>query len=189
VVCLAVARWCPCASREAVWGTHRAWSADCYPTGEAVRACGRRDGVGVPRHKLHSASEHPGSGRIRTRSVQPRVKLHLAVGGGVRGRDAVAATRNLTPNAFAMEPTIARAPQRPASADCCRLTSGSEPFGDQHLRAHGYPARSSSGGCPQHHRHMAPGTTPDGARWWPLLHPRPFCLSDILLLPPSCFVL
>ena len=41
------------------------------PTGEAVRACGRRDGVGVPRHKLHSASEHSMSGRIPTRSVQP----------------------------------------------------------------------------------------------------------------------
>ena len=41
------------------------------PTGEAVRACGRREGVGVTRPKLHSASEHPVSGRIRTRSVQP----------------------------------------------------------------------------------------------------------------------
>ena len=71
VVCLAVARWCPCAGRDAVWGAQRARSADCCPTGEAVRACGRRDGVGVPRHKLHSASEHPVSGRIRTRSVQP----------------------------------------------------------------------------------------------------------------------
>src|SRR5262249_20149277 len=39
--------------------------------GEAGRACGRREGVGVPRPKLHSASEPPVSGRIRTRSVQP----------------------------------------------------------------------------------------------------------------------
>ena len=29
------------------------------------------DGVGVTRPKLHSASEYPVSGRIRTRSVQP----------------------------------------------------------------------------------------------------------------------
>jgi hypothetical protein len=41
------------------------------PTGEAGRAWGRREGVGVTRHKLHSTSEHPVSGRIRTRSVQP----------------------------------------------------------------------------------------------------------------------
>jgi hypothetical protein len=41
------------------------------PPGEAVRACGRQDGVGVTRHKLHSASEYSMSGRIRTRSVQP----------------------------------------------------------------------------------------------------------------------
>ena len=71
VVCLAVARWCPCAGRDAVWGAQRARSAHCCPTGEAVRACGRREGVGVTRPKLHSASEHPVSGRIRTRSVQP----------------------------------------------------------------------------------------------------------------------
>jgi hypothetical protein len=32
---------------------------DYSRAGEAVRACGRRDGVAVPRHKLHSASEHP----------------------------------------------------------------------------------------------------------------------------------
>ena len=71
VVCLAVARWCPSAGRDAVWGAQRARSAHCGPAGEAVRACGRREGVGVPRPKLHSASEHPVSGRIRTRSVQP----------------------------------------------------------------------------------------------------------------------
>jgi len=71
VVCLAVARWCPSVSREAVWGAQRAGAADCCPTGEAVRACGRRNGMGVPRYKLHSASEHPVSCRIRTRSVQP----------------------------------------------------------------------------------------------------------------------
>ena len=32
VVCLAVARWCPCAGRDAVWGAQRARSADCGPT-------------------------------------------------------------------------------------------------------------------------------------------------------------
>ena len=40
------------------------------------------------------------SDRIGTRSVPPRVKLHLAGGGEVRGRDAVAARRSLTPNAL-----------------------------------------------------------------------------------------
>jgi hypothetical protein len=70
--CLAVALWWPCAGRDAVGGTHRARAADGGPTGEAVRACGRRDGVGVTRPKLQSASEYSRSGRIRTRSVQPR---------------------------------------------------------------------------------------------------------------------
>ena len=71
VVCLAVARWCSSAGRDTVWGAQRAGSAEDCPAGKAVRACGRRDGAGVPRHKLHSASEHPMSGRIRARSVQP----------------------------------------------------------------------------------------------------------------------
>ena len=53
-------------------GAHRARAADCCPTGEAVRACGRREGVGVPRPQLPSASAYAMSGRIRTRSVQPR---------------------------------------------------------------------------------------------------------------------
>jgi len=70
-VCLAVARWCLSTGREMVWGAQRAQSADDCPAREAVRACGRREGVGVPRPKLHSASEPPVSGRIRTRSVQP----------------------------------------------------------------------------------------------------------------------
>jgi hypothetical protein len=52
-------------------GVQRARVADDCPAGEAVRACGRREGVGVTRPKLHSASAHPVSGRIRTRSVQP----------------------------------------------------------------------------------------------------------------------
>jgi hypothetical protein len=69
---LAVAWWCSSAGKDAVWGAQRARSVDYSPAGEAVRACGRRDGVAVPRHKLHSASEHPVSSRIRTRSVQPR---------------------------------------------------------------------------------------------------------------------
>ena len=69
---LAVAQWCPGAGRDAVWGAHRARAADCCPTGEAVRACGRREGVGVPRPQLPSASAYAMSGRIRTRSVQPR---------------------------------------------------------------------------------------------------------------------
>jgi hypothetical protein len=43
---------------------------------------------------------HPGqAASVRGLSNQ-ELKLHLAVGGGVRGRDAVAARRNLTPNAF-----------------------------------------------------------------------------------------
>jgi hypothetical protein len=52
-------------------GAQRAGAAEDCPAGKAVRACGRRDGAGVPRHKLHSASAHPVSGRIRARSVQP----------------------------------------------------------------------------------------------------------------------
>ena len=52
-------------------GAQRVQSADDCPAREAIRACGRREGVGVTRHKLHSASEYPVSGRIRTRSVQP----------------------------------------------------------------------------------------------------------------------
>jgi hypothetical protein len=32
--------------REVVWRAQQARSADCCPTGEAVRACGRRDSVG-----------------------------------------------------------------------------------------------------------------------------------------------
>ena len=56
---LAVARWCPYAGKDAVWGAQRARSVDDSPAGEAVRACGRWDGVAVPRPKLHSASEHP----------------------------------------------------------------------------------------------------------------------------------
>ena len=71
MVCLAVARWCPYAGKDAVWGAQGARSVDDSPAGEAVRACGRRDGVAVPRHKLHSASEHPVSGRISAQSVQP----------------------------------------------------------------------------------------------------------------------
>jgi hypothetical protein len=59
------------AGRDAVWGAQRARAAPCGPPGEAGRACGRREGVGVPWPKLHSASAHPVSGRIRTRSVQP----------------------------------------------------------------------------------------------------------------------
>jgi hypothetical protein len=68
---LAVAWWCSSAGKDAVWGAQRARSVDYSPAGEAVRACGRRDGVGGTRPKLHSASEPPVSGRIRTRSVQP----------------------------------------------------------------------------------------------------------------------
>jgi hypothetical protein len=52
-------------------GAQRARSAPCGPPGEAGRACGRRESVGVTQPKLHSASAHPVSGRIRTRSVQP----------------------------------------------------------------------------------------------------------------------
>ena len=70
-MCLAVARWCLSTGREMVWGAQRAQSADDCPAREAVRACGRREGVGVTQHNLHSASAHPVSGRIRTRSVQP----------------------------------------------------------------------------------------------------------------------
>ena len=71
VVCLAVAQWCPGAGRDAVWGLSGPGLHPAAPQGEAGRACGRREGVGVTRPKLHSASEHPVSGRIRTRSVQP----------------------------------------------------------------------------------------------------------------------
>ena len=70
VVCLAVATWCPGAGRDAVWGAQRARSAPRGPTGRlAGLVAGGR--AGVTRPKLHSASEHPVSGRIRTRSVQP----------------------------------------------------------------------------------------------------------------------
>ena len=71
MVCLVGAQWCLSAGRDAAWGAARAWSADDWPAGEAVRTCGRREGVGVTSHNLHSASEHPVSGRICTRSVQP----------------------------------------------------------------------------------------------------------------------
>jgi putative transposase len=78
-----VAQQCLSAGRDAVWGAQRAWSADDWPAGEAVRACGRREGVGVTQHNLHSASEHPVSGRIRTRSVQTKCSPKCS-GPGVR---------------------------------------------------------------------------------------------------------
>ena len=49
MVCLAAARWCPCAGRDAVWEAQRAKSAPCRPTEEADRACGRREGVAYKR--------------------------------------------------------------------------------------------------------------------------------------------
>ena len=51
-----------------------------WPHGEAGRACGRREGVGVPRHKLHSASEYSMSGRIPY-TVSPTSALRSAQGG------------------------------------------------------------------------------------------------------------
>jgi hypothetical protein len=53
----------------------------------------------------------PNLGRPHRYAVSPtRVKLHLAGGGGVRGRDAVTARRNLTPNCNGLQSK----PTRPA---------------------------------------------------------------------------
>ena len=66
-----MARWCLSTGREVVWGAQRAQSADDCSAREAVRACGRRDGMEVPRHKLHSASEPPGqAASVRGQSNQ-----------------------------------------------------------------------------------------------------------------------
>jgi hypothetical protein len=85
VVCLAVVRWWSSAGKGAVRGAQQARSGAYSPAGEAVRACGRRDGVGGTRPKLHSASEYPVSGRIRTRSVQPELSYTWPLGVGGKG--------------------------------------------------------------------------------------------------------
>ena len=98
MVCLAVARWCPCAGKEAVWGAQRAKSAHYCPTGEALRACGRRDGMEVPRHKLHSASEPPcQAASVRGQSNQELSEVLRA------GRESTAGLSPLsTPDTFLM---------------------------------------------------------------------------------------
>jgi hypothetical protein len=47
VVCLAVAPWCPCAGRDAVWGDQRARAADDWPPrggGQGLWQAGGRGG-------------------------------------------------------------------------------------------------------------------------------------------------
>jgi hypothetical protein len=76
-------------------------NAHSMPLGRAASTGYRLDGLGMTGHNLQRrAGKKPDQTASVGGQSNQELKLHLAVGGGMRGRDSVAARRSLTPNAF-----------------------------------------------------------------------------------------
>jgi hypothetical protein len=82
-------------------GSHGARHDHRAPTEGGGRACHWPHAVGITTRKLHSVrlGRPRQAASVRGPSNQ-ELKLHLAGGGGVQGRSAVATRRSLTPNAL-----------------------------------------------------------------------------------------
>ena len=82
-------------------GAQHAGRASDSVAGRAARAYRRREGVEVTRYNLPSARGRKLCQAASVRGLSNKeLKLHLAVGSGVRGRGSVAARRSLTPTAL-----------------------------------------------------------------------------------------